>query len=155
MKKEVIITAKTVEEAVALAVEELGAPDAASIEYTVLEEAKKGLFGIGAQNAKISACYNVGGEVRAFDFVKQLICDMGIEAEVSMEDGEDGAKKIIVCGEDAAVLIGNSFFAKSTQDFHKDSVLVVCETMQIDESWGFSRVSTHFFRSSRLAKTWQ
>ena len=48
-----------------------------------------------------------------------------------------------------------SFFAKSTQDFHKDSVLVVCETMQIDESCGFSRVSTHFFRSSRLAKTWQ
>ena len=107
VKKEVIITAKTVDEAVALAVVELGAPDAASIEYTVLEEAKKGLFGIGAQNAKISACYNVGGEVRAFDFVKQLLSDMGIEAEVSMEDGEDGAKKITVCGEDAAVLIGH------------------------------------------------
>ena len=44
VKKEVIITAKTVDEAVALAVVELGAPDAASIEYTVLEEAKKGLF---------------------------------------------------------------------------------------------------------------
>ena len=41
VKKEVIITAKTVDEAVALAVVELGAPDAASIEYTVLEEAKK------------------------------------------------------------------------------------------------------------------
>ena len=107
MKKEVIITAKTVDEAVALAVAELGAPDADSIEYTVLEEGKKGLFGIGAQNAKISASYNVGGEERAFAFVKQLLGDMGIEAEVSMEDGEDGVKKISVCGEDAAILIGH------------------------------------------------
>ena len=107
MKKEVIITAKTVDEAVALAVAELGSPDADSIEYTVLEEGKKGLFGIGAQNAKISASYNVGGEERAFAFVKQLLGDMGIEAEVSMEDGEDGVKKISVCGEDAAVLIGH------------------------------------------------
>ena len=95
------------DEAVALAVAELGAPDADSIEYTVLEEGKKGLFGIGAQNAKISASYNVGGEERAFAFVKQLLGDMGIEAEVSMEDGEDGVKKISVCGEDAAVLIGH------------------------------------------------
>ena len=107
MKKEVIITAKTVDEAVALAVAELGSPDADSIEYIVLEEGKKGLFGIGAQNAKISASYNVGGEERAFAFVKQLLGDMGIEAEVSMEDGEDGVKKISVCGEDAAVLIGH------------------------------------------------
>ena len=107
MKKEVIITAKTVDEAVALAVAELGSPDADSIEYTVLEEGKKGRFGIGAQNAKISASYNVGGEERAFAFVKQLLGDMGIEAEVSMEDGEDGVKKISVCGEDAAVLIGH------------------------------------------------
>ncbi len=107
MKKEVIITAKTVEEAVALAVTELGAPNAESVEYTVLEEPKKGLFGIGAQNAKISASYNEGGEVRALAFVKQLLSDMGIEAEVNMEDGEDGAKKISVCGEDAAVLIGH------------------------------------------------
>ena len=42
MKKEVITTAKTIEEAVALAVRELGAPDAEKIEYTVLEEPKKG-----------------------------------------------------------------------------------------------------------------
>ena len=48
MKKEVITTAKTIEEAVALAVRELGAPDADKIQYTVLEEPKKGLFGIGA-----------------------------------------------------------------------------------------------------------
>ena len=57
MKKEVITTAKTIDEAIALAVEELNAPSADKIEYTVIEEPKKGLFGIGATNAKISASY--------------------------------------------------------------------------------------------------
>ena len=38
MKKEITVTAKTVEEAVARAVAELGAPCADAISYTVLEE---------------------------------------------------------------------------------------------------------------------
>lgn len=107
MKKEVIISAKSIEEAVALAVEELGAPSADAIEYTVLEEPKKGLFGLGAINAKISATYTVGGEARALAFVKQLLSDMEIEAEVEMTDGENGEKRITVSGESAAILIGH------------------------------------------------
>ena len=107
MKKEVIISAKSIEEAVAQAVEELGAPSADAIEYTVLEEPKKGLFGIGATNAKISATYTVGGEVRALAFVKQLLADMEIEAEVEMTNGENGEKRITVSGESAAILIGH------------------------------------------------
>ena len=75
MKKEVITSAKSIEEAVAQAVAELGAPSADAIEYPVLEEPKKGLFGIGATNAKISATYTVGGEVSALAFVKQLLSD--------------------------------------------------------------------------------
>ena len=59
MKKEVTITAKTLEEAVAQAVEELGAPSADKIEYTVLEEPKKGFLGFGAAPAKITAAYTV------------------------------------------------------------------------------------------------
>ena len=107
MKKEVIISAKSIEEAVAQAVTELGAPSADAIEYTVLEEPKKGLFGIGAQDAKISAVYTVGGETRALAFVKQLLSDMEIEAEVEMTDGENGEKRITVSGEAAAILIGH------------------------------------------------
>ena len=107
MKKEVITTAKTIEEAVDLAVKELGAPSADKIEYTVLEEPKKGLFGIGATNAKISATYNVGGEENALAFIKTLLGDMSIEADVTMTDGENGEKRISVTGEAAAVLIGH------------------------------------------------
>ena len=107
MKKEVIKSAKTVEEAVEAAVIELGAPDASKIEYTVLEEPKKGLFGIGAVNAKISATYTVGGEANALDFIEKLVSDMNIEAKVEMIDGENGEKKITVNGEGAALLIGH------------------------------------------------
>jgi len=107
VKKEVIISAKSIEEAVAQAVAELGAPSADAIEYTVLEEPKKGLFGLGAINAKISATYTVGGELSALAFIKQVLADMEIEAEVEMTDGENGEKRITVSGESAAILIGH------------------------------------------------
>ena len=106
MKKEIITTAKTVEEAVAKAVAELGAPNADAIEYTVLEEAKKGFLGIGATPAKISASYTLSGAQMALDFVRGLVAGMGLEATVEMtEDGEN--KLIRVMGESAGVLIGH------------------------------------------------
>ena len=112
MKKEIIVSAKSVEEAVAKAVLEFGAPSEDKIEYTVLEEAKKGFLGIGATDAKISATYTVGGEEKAFEFVKKLLEDMNIKAEVTlgdgdMTDGEAGEKRITVSGESAAILIGH------------------------------------------------
>ena len=107
MKKEIIVSAKSVEEAVAKAVLELGAPSEDKIEYTVLEDAKKGFLGIGASDAKISATYTVGGEEKAFEFVKTLLENMSIDAEVTMTDGEAGEKRITVSGESAAILIGH------------------------------------------------
>ena len=107
MKKEITVTAKSVDEAVAKAVAELGAPSADKIEYTVLEEAKKGFLGIGACDAKISASYVLGGEYEALDFIKKLIADMNVSAEVEMTDGENGEKKISINGESAAILIGH------------------------------------------------
>jgi spoIIIJ-associated protein len=107
VKKEIIVSAKSVEEAVAKAVLELGAPSEDKIEYTVLEDAKKGFLGIGASDAKISATYTVGGEENAFEFVKTLLENMSIDAEVTMTDGEAGEKRITVSGESAAILIGH------------------------------------------------
>ena len=107
MKKEIIVSAKSVEEAVEKAVEELGAPSKEKIEYTVIEDAKKGFLGIGATDAKISASYTVGGEANALEFIENLLADMNIEAEVTMTDGEAGEKRISVSGESAAILIGH------------------------------------------------
>ena len=106
MKKQIIVTAKTVDEAVVKAVAELGAPNAEAIVYTVLEEGKKGFLGLGAAPAKIEASYTLTGADLALDFIRKLISGMGLEATVTMtEDGEN--KLIRVMGESAGVLIGH------------------------------------------------
>ena len=107
MKKEIIVSAKSIEEAVSKAVELLGAPSAEKIEYTVVEEAKKGFLGIGATEAKISASYNVGKEMEALAFIEKLISDMELDAEVSMTEGESGEHRIFISGQSAAILIGH------------------------------------------------
>ena len=107
MKKEIIVSAKTIEEALAEAAEKLGAPSVEKLEYTVIDEPKKGLFGIGAVPAKISAIYTCGGEEDAAMMVKDLLAKMNIEANVVVSDGENGEKRIVVEGENAAILIGH------------------------------------------------
>jgi predicted RNA-binding protein Jag len=69
VKKELIITAKTVEEARKKAAAELNVEEEA-LTITVLDEGKKGFLGIGSCDAKISATYVYGGDERALAFVK-------------------------------------------------------------------------------------
>ena len=98
MKKEITVSAKSVDEAVAKAVAELGAPSAEKIEYTVIEEPKKGFLGIGAVDAKITATYVLGGEYEALAFIEKLLSDMNIDADITMNDGENGEKVIAING---------------------------------------------------------
>ena len=118
MKKEVTVSAKSVEEAVAKAVVELGAPSADKITYTVIDEPKKGFLGIGAVDAKITATYVLGGEYEALAFIEKLIKDMNIDADIAMADGESGEKVITINSKDvnegeervgnaASILIGH------------------------------------------------
>ncbi len=107
LKKEVITTGKTIDEAVANAVRELGAPTVESIEYTVLEEPKKGLFGLGAAPAKISASYTLSGADIALEFVKSVINDMGLDAQAVMTQGDNDDTLINIDGEGSGVLIGH------------------------------------------------
>ena len=110
MSKEIITTGKTVEDAVAAAVAELGVSSAEQIEYTVVEEPKKGIFGIGATPAKISAKICIKGEIFALNFINQLVKDMGLDVTVEMKEmeGSDKDCKLIdISGEGAGVLIGH------------------------------------------------
>ena len=110
MNKEIITTGKTIEDAVAAAVSELGAKSAAEVEYTVIDEPKKGLFGIGAVPAKISAKRIYKGEIFALNFIEQLVRDMGLDVTVEMKDAEGSdkdCKLIDIQGEGAGVLIGH------------------------------------------------
>ena len=110
MNKEIIVTGKTVDDAVKAAVAELGVASKEDIEFEVLEEAKKGLFGIGAVPAKIQAKKVLKGERFALDFINQLVKDMNLDVTVEMKDyegGEKGSKLIDIKGEGAAILIGH------------------------------------------------
>ena len=109
MNKEIITTGKTIEDAVEAAVAELGVSCASDIEYTVIDEPKKGLFGIGATPAKISAKLAFKGELFALGFVKQLVGDMGLDVTVELRDvvGEKSSKLIDITGEGAGALIGH------------------------------------------------
>ncbi len=108
MKKEITVTGKTIEEAIANAVAALEAPSADAITYTVLEEPRKGLFGIGAAPAKIAAVYEKGGAQIALDFVMQLVNRMELaDVSVNMVTGENGEARISVDGDNAGVLIGH------------------------------------------------
>ncbi|MBR3845791.1 MAG: protein jag [Clostridia bacterium] len=105
MKKETIVTGKTVDEALRNAASELGA-SVENLEYTVLEEPKKGLFGIGSAPAKLQVSYAPTAIDLAVEFVKTTLKNMNINADVIVSDTEFG-KKIDVLGEGAGVLIGH------------------------------------------------
>ena len=96
MKKEWIITGKTVEEARKKAAEELKLPQE-DLVITVLDEGKRGFLGIGAVDARISVSYTVKGEDNALAFVRR----------VGKKEGSNNDVVITVDGENAGVLIGH------------------------------------------------
>ena len=106
MKKEIIVTAKTVEEAREKAVLELGLP-IEEIEFTVLEEGKKGFLGIGATDAKVQATYTVKGAQIALEFIKTVVKDMELDLTVGLKTGSNDDTVITVDGEGAGLLIGH------------------------------------------------
>ena len=107
MKKEITVTAKTVELAIAKAVEELGAPSADAIKYTVVEEAKKGFLGIGGKDAVITAVFGKDGTDIAVEFLEKILEDMQIEGEITISTRDDGDKLLTIEGKNVGVLIGH------------------------------------------------
>ena len=106
MKKEIIVTAKTVEEAKAKAAAELGVA-AEELAYTVLEEGKRGFLGIGATDAKVQAVYEMKGADIAEDFIRKLVADMELNLTVAVKPGSNDDTLITVDGEGAGMLIGH------------------------------------------------
>jgi len=98
--------AKTIEEALALALEELGVSED-KVTYTVLEEpAKGGLFGIGARDAVISVEVKEDDGISvAKDFLSSIFDAMGMNVEIAAEK-EDGVMNIDLAGDDMGIIIG-------------------------------------------------
>lgn len=114
MKKELIITAKSVEEARKKAAAELGIREE-DLVVTVLEEGKRGFLGIGAVDAKIAVSYTtaaeekpVSGEAAAMQFIRQVAQNMGLDnLTYSAKEGTNDDIVLKVNGDDAGLLIGH------------------------------------------------
>ena len=106
MKKELIVTAKTVDEAKEKAAAELGVA-IENIEFEVLEEGKRGFLGIGATDAKVCATYTLGGADIALAFIEQVVADMELNLTVAKKMGNNDDILITVDGEGAGLLIGH------------------------------------------------
>ena len=78
-----------------------------NIEFTVLEEGKRGFLGIGATEAKVSATYTLGGADIALAFIEQVVSDMELNLTVAKKAGSNDDILITVDGEGAGLLIGH------------------------------------------------
>ena len=103
--KETIVYGKTVALALKRGAEELGV-DESKAEYEVLEEPKKGFFGVGASDAKLRVYYQPSPAEIAADFVKNLLMNMQVEADVSIGHEDAEGASIAVNGEGLGLLIG-------------------------------------------------
>ena len=106
MKKTVTeASAKTVELAVALALEELNAT-AEQVEIEVLNEGRAGILGIGRSDAKVRVTVKDTPELRAEKFLAGLAEKMGTTATVTAKMGED-ALNVDMEGENMGMFIGH------------------------------------------------
>ena len=95
---------KTVEDAKALAVKTFGVSKE-KIEFTVIEEPKKGLFGKLKGEAKVAAEYELSKAAVAGNYIKDILSKMGIDSEISVTESEDGAQ-IEIIGDTTGTVIG-------------------------------------------------
>ena len=106
MKKDIIVTAKTIEDAALEGAKQLGATRE-DVEIEVLEEPKKGFLGMGAAPAKVKVTYILKPLEAARNFIETLMADLGITAEIQIHDDGNGESLITLEGEGASILIGH------------------------------------------------
>jgi len=105
MERVVEKTGKNLEEAIALALEELGA-DRENAIVEVLEEGSKGLFGlIGAKMAKVRVTRKETAGEKVLKYLKDVFEKMRVNVQVEMEEDENTVF-INIEGEDSGIIIG-------------------------------------------------
>ena len=103
--KTIDMTGKTVEDAVSNAIKELNVTQD-KVEVQVLDEGSKGLFKlIGARPAKVRVTVKKDYGYEAKAFLKEILKNMGVEAEITVKE-EEKVLKISMTGPDMGILIG-------------------------------------------------
>ncbi len=98
-------TAKTVQEAVSLALEELNLSED-KVDIEVLDEGNKGIFGIiGNKMAKVRVTVRESKGEKARKILYDLFEKMKVKAEIELEENDD-AVTLNIKGNDIGILIG-------------------------------------------------
>ncbi len=105
MIKETTVSAKTVELAVEEGAAKLGY-GVDKVAYEVIEEGRKGILGIGSSNAVVRVYHEETPAEKAFDFVKTMLDNMGISADISLTEETEDSALISINGDDLGILIG-------------------------------------------------
>lgn len=105
MARSIEKTGKTVQEAVASALEELNA-DENQVEIEVIEEGGKGIFGlIGSKPAKVRVTMKETYADKAVRFLEEIFQKMNLNAGIDVQ--EDGDSILIrITGSDSGIIIG-------------------------------------------------
>jgi spoIIIJ-associated protein len=103
--KKVVAAAKTIDDAVRKALEELGVTrDKVSVR--VLEEPSRGLFGLfGSRDAKVEVEVNVDPVDQGLAFLQDVLANMNVDARVETRPGEDGVL-FDIQGTNLGIIIG-------------------------------------------------
>ena len=111
--KEIEVNARTVDEAVQTALEQLGV-DEDRVEVVVMKKGRSGVLGVGSEEAKIKVRLLNGPDEKdgvvaiAREVLETLIKSMGISASVSVtqEAGDESPVILDIEGDDLGILIG-------------------------------------------------
>ncbi|MDE6132570.1 MAG: protein jag [Oscillospiraceae bacterium] len=103
-EKKQIFTAKSIEEAKAMAAQEFGTEES-NISFTVIEEPKKSLFGKLKGEARVEAVFEQTKADAAAEYIKGILKNMDIDSTVSTTETEDGIL-IDILGDTTGAVIG-------------------------------------------------
>jgi len=104
MSKCIEKSAKTVEEAINLALSELGI-DREDAKVEVVDEGSRGLFGLGAKDAIVKVTPNINLEKRAQTFLDEVFLSMGLRVDLDIQT-EGKIMRINLIGENLGIIIG-------------------------------------------------
>lgn len=97
-------TAKTVQEAINLALEELGAQKD-DVDIEVIEEGAKGIFGIGSKYARVQVTLKNSRLDSAVNFLENVLSKMNVEVEIEKSEDEESIM-LKITGKDSGIIIG-------------------------------------------------
>jgi spoIIIJ-associated protein len=99
-----VFTAKSIDEAKAMAAAEFGVEES-KLAFNVIEEPKKGLFGKVKGDAKVEAEYEPTKAEIAANYIKSILRNMELDTSLTVTENEEGAL-IDITGDTSGTIIG-------------------------------------------------